>query len=337
MLVSLTSTRTSTVLRIIGVACTVGIHGYRAHKFPVYISVFWTMAAFVRPCAIPARRFDATCVPTVLTSYPGSGNTLTRRLIEALTGVWTGSVYGDTSLLRAGFKGELSRASVVAVKTHHPFVDSKHDKEQLLGRRVILLLRNPARSIPSWHNYCHFLHLHNGHPNAKQHQIQAPESKWDRYRDAHFEEQLDQWLRHLRFWQQRCPRSHRFVVTYEALVDPVLGPMAARQLHQFLNRSGPGNASAGCLWKAVIAPEQASSAIHRAHVYEPKLRRSQLTCLEHRMRSTARQLARQEEHVLATILNGYASAAESNRVSFVGSNETGASVSCLTTPTIYGL
>ena len=41
---------------------------------------------------------------TSLTSYPGSGNTWTRYLIEEYTGYYTGSVYNDTELYKGGFK-----------------------------------------------------------------------------------------------------------------------------------------------------------------------------------------------------------------------------------------
>ena len=37
-----------------------------------------------------------------LTSVPGSGNTWVRYLIERTTGIFTGSVYGDRSLMRGG-------------------------------------------------------------------------------------------------------------------------------------------------------------------------------------------------------------------------------------------
>lgn len=44
------------------------------------------------------------CSPAVLTSFPGSGNTLARILIEELTGVWSGSVYNDAELKKNGAK-----------------------------------------------------------------------------------------------------------------------------------------------------------------------------------------------------------------------------------------
>ena len=39
---------------------------------------------------------------TYLTSFPGSGNTWTRHLIQQASGIYTGSVYGDGSLFSAG-------------------------------------------------------------------------------------------------------------------------------------------------------------------------------------------------------------------------------------------
>ena len=41
---------------------------------------------------------------TSLSSYPGSGNTWVRYLIEEFTGFYTGSIYSDNSLFHGGFK-----------------------------------------------------------------------------------------------------------------------------------------------------------------------------------------------------------------------------------------
>ncbi len=54
-----------------------------------------------------------------LVSFPGSGNTWIRGLLEELTGVCTGAVYCDISLRAEGFSGEFVRSgSVLVVKTH---------------------------------------------------------------------------------------------------------------------------------------------------------------------------------------------------------------------------
>ena len=38
-----------------------------------------------------------------LISFPGSGNTWTRHLIEQASGIYTGSVYGDKRLYKSGW------------------------------------------------------------------------------------------------------------------------------------------------------------------------------------------------------------------------------------------
>ena len=63
-------------------------------------------------------------LPVALASFPGSGNTWVRGLLEQTTGICTGSVYCDTSLRRSGgFIGESIRSGAVLVtKTHYPAV-----------------------------------------------------------------------------------------------------------------------------------------------------------------------------------------------------------------------
>ena len=43
---------------------------------------------------------------TALVSFPGSGNTWMRRIIEEVTGLYTGAIYCDTMLKTNGFYGE---------------------------------------------------------------------------------------------------------------------------------------------------------------------------------------------------------------------------------------
>ncbi|XP_067666102.1 WSCD family member AGAP003962-like [Haliotis asinina] len=86
----------------------------------------------------PSVRLSSRVLPNIaLVSYPGSGNTWTRHLIQQMTGIATGSVYIDEGLRLNGFPGEsLSNGSVVAVKTHERY-------EGKFYSRAILLIRNP--------------------------------------------------------------------------------------------------------------------------------------------------------------------------------------------------
>ena len=47
--------------------------------------------------------------PTALASYPGSGNTWLRYLIEGATGIFTGSRYKDLQIQMYGLWGEIRR------------------------------------------------------------------------------------------------------------------------------------------------------------------------------------------------------------------------------------
>jgi len=57
-----------------------------------------------------------------LATYPGSGNTWTRHLIEGLTGVFTGDVYNDTLLDNTfmGTREDHTANTTFVIKTHSP-------------------------------------------------------------------------------------------------------------------------------------------------------------------------------------------------------------------------
>jgi len=101
----------------------------------------------------------------MLYTFPGSGNTWSRLLIEHATGIYSGSVYDDKTLLEA-LPGEFTcnwQVSVVKVHPHtHPFEElhsgkfvSDHNKCKKGGvkrfERAVLLIRNPFDSI--WSEY----------------------------------------------------------------------------------------------------------------------------------------------------------------------------------------
>jgi len=105
--------------------------------------------------------------PVALASYPGSGNTWVRGLIQAATGLCTGGVYCDTTLRANGFPGEEIRSGVVlAVKTHQTdprWTGVQYDNDLPLSyyKRVedipifsgaILLVRNPFDAMVSEYN-----------------------------------------------------------------------------------------------------------------------------------------------------------------------------------------
>ncbi|XP_076810513.1 sialate:O-sulfotransferase 1-like [Clavelina lepadiformis] len=77
----------------------------------------------------------------ILATFPGSGNTWTRYLLERATGIYTGSVYGDKRLYKTGFLAEppeISKVRSVVVKDHMLANNTMSSYQS-----AILIIRNP--------------------------------------------------------------------------------------------------------------------------------------------------------------------------------------------------
>lgn len=82
---------------------------------------------------------------TILASFPGSGNTWMRLLLEYSTGYLTGSIYNDDELMRPlPAEGNRQSKSVLAVKAH---VLPKQYFAMTGATKVILLTREPLHAI----------------------------------------------------------------------------------------------------------------------------------------------------------------------------------------------
>ena len=79
-----------------------------------------------------------------LASFPGSGSTWSRTLLEQATGVYTGAIYCDRRLKGEGFLGEyITSGNVIAIKTHSP----QGPKQKY--EAAIFLIRNISDAIKS--------------------------------------------------------------------------------------------------------------------------------------------------------------------------------------------
>nr|XP_006819652.1 PREDICTED: WSC domain-containing protein 1-like [Saccoglossus kowalevskii] len=90
---------------------------------------------------------DGTKEKVWLTSFPRSGNTWTRHLLEIATGIYTGSFYSENSLYKQGFKGEIDQpgqGQKLVYKCH------SFKKTYMFG---ILLIRNLYDSMVSLYAY----------------------------------------------------------------------------------------------------------------------------------------------------------------------------------------
>ena len=92
-----------------------------------------------------------TAGPVVaLVSFPGSGNSWVRQLLESSTGVYTGAVYCDKSYIEVGMVGEgITTNNVIAIKAHALYT---RVKKQMKVDRVIYIVRTPFRCILSENN-----------------------------------------------------------------------------------------------------------------------------------------------------------------------------------------
>ena len=93
--------------------------------------------------------FKSSGPSVALASYPGSGNSWVRQLLESATGIYTGAIYCDTAYVAIGMIGEyVDTRNVLATKTHSA------PSTSLLGQydKVIYLVRNPFSTILAEHN-----------------------------------------------------------------------------------------------------------------------------------------------------------------------------------------
>ncbi|ESP04709.1 hypothetical protein LOTGIDRAFT_56203, partial [Lottia gigantea] len=80
-----------------------------------------------------------------LASFPGSGNTWLRHMIQQVTGIATGSIFNDSSIYNHGFPGEGYRDdTVIVIKTHKLGL-----KERKKYQKAVVLIRDPLDAIRS--------------------------------------------------------------------------------------------------------------------------------------------------------------------------------------------
>ncbi|KAK3895065.1 hypothetical protein Pcinc_001161 [Petrolisthes cinctipes] len=185
------------------------------------------------PCIHYQNRLGVGIASVRLVSFPCSGNTWLRYLIESATGVFTGAVYNDKRLYKGGYRGELqdpNNGKTVLQKTHASTFLTKPYLSDFKKRYssmepfypAVLLVRNPACAIISFHKL-RVSKSHTGQIN-KQH-----------FHDEVFHKNFNIWLCN---WEALVldrllgSRAPVFVVLYEELVARPLHTL--RQVLTFL-------------------------------------------------------------------------------------------------------
>lgn len=144
-----------------------------------------------------------------LASFPGSGNTWLRYLLQQSTGYFTGSVYKDYGLLKNGFPAEsVFNGSVLVVKTHEWGAPTRK-----MFSKAILLVRTPSAAIQA-----EFNRQNGGHIG-----FAAPD-KYKRLKGKYWQDFV---LRKLKQWHDmNLDWLYNFtgpthVIFYEQLVDDI--------------------------------------------------------------------------------------------------------------------
>ena len=119
------------------------------------------------PCK-DTLRFQHTSNPvTALVSFPGSGNTWSRYLLEQSTGILTGSKYCDSALKKFFYAENVVSSNVIVVKTHlgpggaKLRSDARSGLQQDKYDKAIVLVRHPRDAIISEANR-YFNRRHSG-------------------------------------------------------------------------------------------------------------------------------------------------------------------------------
>lgn len=164
-------------------------------------------------CSIPPKILGGA---TVLASYPRSGNTLLRTLLERTTSIITGSdTRPDRTLSKAlstlhSLVGEgiTNPKQTPVIKTHFP---ERKGYMMYNASRVILLVRNPYDAIDSYWNMC----CTNTHTESVAEEVYAKFR--EKFRDL-AQAEMGTWSEFHKYWLERCNTT--FQIDYESSNKP---------------------------------------------------------------------------------------------------------------------
>ncbi|XP_070532238.1 sialate:O-sulfotransferase 2-like [Ptychodera flava] len=174
-------------------------------------------------CPVTFPNWTSSSRPLVaLASFPGSGNTWTRFLLEVASGFYTGAVYNDKKLYEGGFVGEMEDykdGRLLVVKTHATSSESPE-----FGP-AILLIRNPYDAVISEFTRIKTRRNHTGVLQKDS----FKDEDWDRFALT----KGNSWESFNRSWLNR--KNRICVVHYEKLVKDVI--FETQRMMTFLNET----------------------------------------------------------------------------------------------------
>lgn len=214
--------------------------------------------------AVPIRKNQK---PIWVPSFPGSGAELFRELMTTVT---------SQATIDGALIGECQPGKFVTCKTHWPTLNyTKRFQDPLPNSKqfssdVIMLLRNPINSIPSWYNQ-----IYEERVKAEFHSTQAPESSWNRWIQLRstLRERMALWKEMIVYWARidQDPQAHYTVshwIPYEKLVSNSTGPRILSDVGTTLKKQGaPVSEDITCLWRYIV--EERRGMKRGEHKYVP--------------------------------------------------------------------
>lgn len=213
------------IYRTIGCSCRVGFVVFQRESHSRRRDVDRDCARFLSRKEITTRRVVSDVTEkrvhsmrdrVLLSSYPRSGNSFLRSLLEKHTGIITGSDCRpnrnlSASLLRFGFQGEgIIDESVWVVKSHYP---ERYGFLSFSVGRVVLLVRNPFDAIES---YFHMAFT-NTHDKVLHPSVRVDPSPLAAIWDDFVLEEIKVWIRYHNWWKDQASKVPVLVTRFEDL------------------------------------------------------------------------------------------------------------------------
>eukprot|EP00924_Labyrinthula_sp_SR-Ha-C_P011230 maker-scaffold_48-snap-gene-1.40-mRNA-1 protein AED:0.00 eAED:0.00 QI:70/1/1/1/1/1/2/599/326 len=191
--------------------------------------VFKDISCSVNKTFIPA---GVNLKSIAISSYPGSGNTFSRILLEEVFGIYSGSLYFDNTL-SSTFPGEKKSSNVIFVKTHFPCKNcwnktkngkkvpiSENESGRITKKKyaaVLQLIRNPFRTFLAefQRKYLKFKFKEDG-----SHINQVDWNRFDTFRaefKSEFNSFIKRWSYHTRYYA--LSEFKVFSIYFEDLID----------------------------------------------------------------------------------------------------------------------
>ncbi|XP_002741011.2 sialate:O-sulfotransferase 2-like [Saccoglossus kowalevskii] len=201
--------------------CNIPCSGFQGHYCGGSNHASLYLTNFEDPrCQNASFKKDGSMPLVALASFPGSGNTWVRHLIERSSGIYTGSFYTDGELYKKGFKGEKEnwkKRNTIVVKTHdfNPDLIKEYDA-------AIVVIRNPYKAMVAEHN-----RKFGGHTGYATEDKYKKGSEWQDFVMG----KSRTWTNTAMMWLQNCPKV--LVVHFEDLIQHMNREL--RRMMEFLN------------------------------------------------------------------------------------------------------